>query len=197
MPATEPGRPGRPRDAAVDRRVREAAIALLAEGGYAALTVEAAAARAGVGRPTIYRRWHDRSALAVDAVEAAFAEANPTVPDTGDPRADLVTLLANTITLLTASPLGAVVRGLVPELDRAPDLAAAVRAFERRRRGLLLAALDRAAAAGLLRPGLTSNCAVELLLGPVYLRLLVTRDPLAPGDAAALVDAVLEPDGDA
>jgi len=128
--------------------------------------------------------------MVVAALARAFDAANPAAPDSGDVRADLVALIGNTIDLLMTTPLGAVIRALVPELDRSPALARAVHAFERRRRDLLLAVLGRATGAGLLRQGLTPALAVELLLGPVYFRLLVSRDPLDRALAAAIVDAV-------
>jgi AcrR family transcriptional regulator len=144
-----------------------------------------------VARPTIYRRWPSRQALVVAAVERAFRAANPGPPHTPDVRADLIQLLGNTIDLLAATPVGAVIRALVPELERSPELAGAARALERRRRALLLELLERAASAGRLRPELTPAIALELLRGPIYFRLLVSRDPLERSLAEVLVDAVL------
>ena len=182
---------GRSRDATVEARVLDTTIALLAEVGYDRATIEAVAARAGVGRPTIYRRWATREAMVIAALEGAFDAANPAAPDSGDVRADLVALLGNTIDLLATTAIGAVIRALLPEVDRSPALGGAVGAFERRRRALLLAILSRAQAEGRLRATLTPALAVDLALGPVYFRLLISRDPLDRALAGIVADAVL------
>ena len=80
-------RPGRPRDPSYDRAILDATLQILNDKGYAGLTIDGVAARTGVGRPTIYRRWSSKPALAI----AALAESpglSP-VPDTGAVRDDL------------------------------------------------------------------------------------------------------------
>ncbi|WP_432156375.1 TetR/AcrR family transcriptional regulator [Streptomyces sp. bgisy153] len=181
--------PGRPRSSEASERILRATVELLAEGGAAGVSVDAVAARAGVSRPTVYRRWKDRTELIAAAVREAFAQANPEAPDTADPLADLVTVLSNTIRLLTGTSLGRVIAGLVSELPRSPELAAALRAVERERREILHEVLRRAEEQGRLR--LTDvGLAIEVLLGPVYLRLLVTGDPV-PSDLAAELAALV------
>lgn len=85
---------GRPRDPAVDCAAVEAAIRLIAEDGYANLTMERLAERAGVSKAALYRRWSNKVALVVDAV-AASAAKSISLPDTGRLRADLVAFLEN------------------------------------------------------------------------------------------------------
>src|SRR5581483_3183891 len=78
-----PARRGRPRDAAADDAILHATVDMLAEVGFDRLTIEAIAARAQIGKPSIYRRWHSKAELVVDAVTALipFTPASPDQPD--------------------------------------------------------------------------------------------------------------------
>ena len=80
---------GRPRSQEADRAILTAAVELLAERGLAAMSIEEVAARAGVGKTTIYRRWPSKGLLALDAFVASFREEQP-LPDTGTLRGDLL-----------------------------------------------------------------------------------------------------------
>ncbi|MEU8520792.1 TetR/AcrR family transcriptional regulator [Streptomyces sp. NBC_01216] len=192
MTEATPPAAGRPRSGEASVRILRATVELLAAGGAAGLSVEAVAARAGVSRPTVYRRWQDRTELIAAAVRDAFARANPEAPHTADPAADLVTVLSNTIRLLTGTDLGRVIAGLVSELPREPGLAAALHEVERERRLILREVLDRARQQGRLRPA-DVDLAVDMLLGPVYLRLLVTGDPVPVSLAEELAAAIVTP----
>lgn len=86
-------RPGRPRDPEAHDAILQATVAELQEHGFGGLTVDAVAARAGVGKATIYRRWDSKAALALDA--AANAMPPPATPDTGSLRDDLVELFVS------------------------------------------------------------------------------------------------------
>src|SRR5262245_46294538 len=81
-------RPGRPRSAAAHEAIRRAALTLFIEQGPEAMSIEAVAANAGVGKAAIYRRWQSKEELVIDAVIEVFAEASS--PDTGHVRDDLV-----------------------------------------------------------------------------------------------------------
>jgi AcrR family transcriptional regulator len=95
-PRSSPRRPGRPRDPGVDAAIRTAAVDLLGEVGYARLTMDDVAARAGVSKASLYLRWPNKVALVADALQQR-ARAVPEIPDTGalatDMRAFLTTLL--------------------------------------------------------------------------------------------------------
>lgn len=184
---------GRPRSTEASARILAATVALLAERGAAGVSVEAVAARAGVTRPTVYRRWRNRTELIAAAVRDRFAEANPEAPHTGDPAHDLVTVLTATVRLLTGGPLGRVIGELVPELPRSPELAEALHAVERDRRRVLYAVLDRLHAAGRLRTP-DADTAVDALLGPVYFRLLLTGDAVGEPLVRDLVALVVRED---
>jgi AcrR family transcriptional regulator len=85
-------RRGRPRDPAVDEAILTAAIDLLAEAGYARLTMDQIAARAGVGKASVYLRWPNKVALVADAIQHRSAVV-PEVPDTGSLRDDMLAFL--------------------------------------------------------------------------------------------------------
>jgi len=127
-PAAEPVRPnrgGRPRDPSRDGVIRAAILRLLAESGYAALTMDAVAAEAGVGKATIYRRWRTKTDLVVDTI-AEVNRVEALVPDTGTLEGDLRMLLHNLVTTIN-SPMGAATVSLLSALPHQPDLAAAFR----------------------------------------------------------------------
>lgn len=91
--ALETTGPGRPRDPQVDQRVFEAAVDVYSEFGWHGFSIEAVARRAAVGKATIYRRWPNKTDLLIDAVRARVTVVTDT--DTGDVRADLLSLTRN------------------------------------------------------------------------------------------------------
>jgi AcrR family transcriptional regulator len=113
-------RPGRPRDPSRDEAIFAATLALFAEHGYAGVSIEGVAARAGVGKATIYRRYASKAQLVVDAVHVC-AGIGDALPDTGDVRADLTTMLQNLMDLLR-SDMGPVLVAFAAERARYPAL---------------------------------------------------------------------------
>src|SRR5918911_1191231 len=104
MPATtDPvrhSRGGRPRDPSRDGVIRAAILRLLADVGYGALTMDAVAAEAGVGKATIYRRWRTKQDLVVDTI-SDLNRAEATTPDTGSLEGDLRALLHSLVAVIT------------------------------------------------------------------------------------------------
>src|SRR5215469_11148114 len=117
-------RRGRPRDPAVDEAVLSAAVELLADAGFGRLTMEQVAARAGVGKASVYLRWPNKMTLLADAIQH-HAGVVPDVPDTGSLPGDMRTFLRALLrTFGAASRAMAAVSG---EVDRHPELRAAWR----------------------------------------------------------------------
>jgi AcrR family transcriptional regulator len=95
-------RPGRPRSAQAHQAILKAALELLAEEGYQGMSIEGVAARAGVGKTTIYRRWESKEELVLDAVASLHAEIP--IIDSGNLRADLITLMQTALHSFSENP---------------------------------------------------------------------------------------------
>lgn len=165
--------------------VLAAAIAELAEVGYADLTVEAVATRAGVHKTTVYRRWTDRETLVADALTEHVATDIP-IPDTGSAEGDL-RALARTLATWLASPVGgAVVTTMVTagitELKR--DFIA-----DRVERAAVV--VTRAVERGEVPAKTDPESVLKALMAPLYLRLLVTAEPLSDAVADKAARAAL------
>jgi AcrR family transcriptional regulator len=189
--AAAPARRGRPRSARVHRAILDAARELLAEGGFAALRLEHVAARAGVGKATIYRRWHSKEQLALDLM-LELASPNIPVAETGDTGVELTAVVLNPIRALTATPFGPVLRALLSEIALNPGLGDPFRAaVVGARRESVSRVIARGIARGDLRPDTDPEIATELLVGPVYFRLMF-GGTLDAAFAARVVDAFLK-----
>jgi len=171
--------------------VLEAADDLLAERGFAGVTIEGIAARAGVAKQTIYRWWDSKTAILFDAL-AQDAEEFFTAPDTGDLRGDLRVRLREVATFLTTTDAGAVVRALAGQAQHDPAVAAKFATeFTARQRTLDRAPFLRARARGELEPGTDIDQAIDQLAGPVYYRVLITEQAVPPAFTDAIVDAFM------
>jgi AcrR family transcriptional regulator len=183
---------GRPRDASRDEALREAALSVLAEVGYRALTMDAVAATARAGKATIYRRWDSKLDLVIDSCNQLVSENIP-APDTGSLAGDLRSFLSSFATFLSG-PAGKAAQALVGELPHEPELAEAFRkSFLRSQRDVLRAVLDRAAARGEVADDAPKGMAVELAGAALTYRLMLTGDPLDSQFVDRLVDQVLVP----
>jgi len=174
---------GRPRDPRIDDAVLRATAQLIGKTGYADLSVDAIARRAGTSKPAIYRRWPSKAHLVHEAV---FPIGDATaLPDTGSLAGDVREMMRRTVAVLTSPAARAALPGLVGEM--ATDLTLHTALLERfgdiLSRGLT-ERLDAAAARGEVRPEVTAADLVEALAGITFLALL-TR-------GAALDDAWVE-----
>jgi AcrR family transcriptional regulator len=182
---------GRPRSVRSERAIFAATRELLSARGVRGLTIEGVAARAGVGKTTIYRRWRSKEELAL-ALMLDTAEEFMPAPELGDTRAELVTLVRATADALSDALVARVLPGLVPELASNEQLARGFREYLiGTRRNEVRAVIARGVARGDLRPDADHGLAPELLVGPVYYRFLLSGDPLDEGFAERVVDAVL------
>lgn len=173
------------------RAVLTAAAALLEEIGYANLTVQAIAERAGVSNKTIYRWWPNKAAVVMEAFAEATADI-VAVPDTGELRSDLLTFIEAAFVAQRQLRFGATMVNLVAAVQTEPSLAEAFRnEFIARRRNAVRQILERASQRGELRDPLDIEVAIDGLYGPLFYRLLVGHAPLDKSFAEALTAQLL------
>jgi AcrR family transcriptional regulator len=186
---TASARPGG-RTARVRATVLEATVAELIEHGYAGLTVEGVAVRAGVNKTTLYRRWGGRDALIVEAVET-FAAAEAKVPDTGDIEEDLRLWARSILATLTGPVSGALVRAVFGGAGDSPPVQDLRHRFWLTRAALVMPMVHRAIERGQLPTGTAADEVIRHVGAPLYYRLLVLGEPLTPeaADLAARVTA--------
>lgn len=188
-----PRRPGRPRDPQADTAILEAAQAVLRDCGFGGFTVDAVAARAGVGKATIYRRWNSREELLLD-VAGAIVEPQ-TDPDTGSLRDDLVELFSAAYVAKTramASERGDLMAAIVAEAGVNPELKRLVHAFLDQRRNLTRAIVERAVQRGDLAVGIDRDLLIDLIAGPLFYRTAMSGRGVDGQVVATVVDIVLQ-----
>jgi AcrR family transcriptional regulator len=184
-PGSAPGRGPKVRSA-----VLAATLSELTETGYAAMTIENVAQRAGVHKTTVYRRWQSRERLVADAVTELAGTRVP-FPDSDDISADLRTLARSLVRFL-ASPVGQAVTAVMQsDAGRIPEVADAQRRrFEERYRQAE-PVIARAIARGELPPGTDPAELVRNVLAPIYLRVLVTGERISQSTADTSANAAL------
>ncbi|MDY7542925.1 MULTISPECIES: TetR/AcrR family transcriptional regulator [unclassified Cryobacterium] len=174
----------------MDRSILAATIELLAEVGYVRLSIADVARRAGVSKPAIYRRWAQKSQL---VVEAMVTQMRPAPSNESSSAADaLLFLTEQLIDILTRTPLGRVLPGLVAEMAVDPELATSYceliigpNQLEWR------AVVRRGIASGELCADTDTDFVINALAGPLYFSLLITGEPIEAGYARSAVDLVL------
>ncbi len=180
---------GRPRRTDVDGDVLVATVDLLGRHGYGGLRVDEVAARSGVAKSTIYRRWPSKAALAAAAVGELYLN-RVTVPDTGSLRDDLLELLSGSYRLL-GSGAGRVFEGLIRESGSRPEIVEVVQRTVHARRRFYVQVLNRAIARGEVPPDVDTSLVFDVLVGPLWVRLLVTGEPVDAHLVDHIVDLVL------
>jgi len=182
--------PGRPRSREAHAAILTAAIDLVREVGYDAVTMDGIAARAGVGKATVYRRWAGKEQLVVEALGLLVA-AMP-VPDTGDTHQDVLLLMLTHLRMYQDPATGALLSGLVAAMARSEAIAHAVRSgFIAIRERALRGVLERGAARGDLPADVDPVLATELLNGPLFYRYLIHGGPMDEAQVHGVVRAVL------
>jgi AcrR family transcriptional regulator len=157
--------------------VLAATLAELAGTGYAALTVENVARRAGVHKTTIYRRWKDREGLVTDAMTDLAATQVP-FPDTGDIDTDLRRLARGLVAFLNSPAGQALAAATLSDAGRIPEVADAKHRFSADRFRRAEPVISAAIARGDLPAGTDPAELIRTLVAPIYLRLLVTGEPI-------------------
>ncbi|MFB7918389.1 TetR/AcrR family transcriptional regulator [Streptomyces sp. NPDC056061] len=159
--------------------------------GYAKLSIEAVAARAGAGKHTIYRRWPSKGALFLDSL-LSLHTPDLDYPDTGDVVADLRTQIHAAVDLLSGPPLGPLYQALVVEAQHDPQVAAALNErFITPQADKTVARLKSARDQGQLSPDFDLDLAMAILSGPLYYQFLIAREPLTHAYVDRVVEALL------
>ncbi|RDI66719.1 TetR/AcrR family transcriptional regulator [Nocardia pseudobrasiliensis] len=170
-----------------------AAAELIGEVPYPKLGIEAIAARAGVGKQTIYRWWPSKGAVVLDAMLESYSSPEGlSLPDTGDIRADLRLLLRGAAAELTDPAKDGFLRAMYIEIQHDPEIG---RYYRERlllpQRAALTERLNSAVATGQLRHDLDTEIAIDLLLGPLQYRWSLGLDGLTSTYADTILEAAL------
>jgi AcrR family transcriptional regulator len=184
--------PGRPRSAEADEAILRAALELLAQDGYRALTMEAVRERAGVGKATLYRRYGSKDEL----VRAAITHLNYDLPlpdDTGSLEGDFAATAASALAGAEAVGGLSIMPRLLAEVVDDPDLHRifSARLVEPRRR-IMRELVRRAQLRGEVRADLDLDLAVDLMVGPMIYRVIISGgDPAKIGDPREVLRAAM------
>ena len=182
-------RPGRPRNEGAEGAVTDAILACLVEEGYAGMSIERVAARAGVSRATVYRRWPTKAEMVIDAIRRrSFDQVQ--VTDTGDVRADLESLLTQVQGCMSSEH--AIIQALHVEQRRHAELGEVFRTrFVAERRAVVEALLRRAVERGQLAAG--SDIELLATAGPaiIWQQLTLLEGPPDPALPGRIVDLLV------
>ena len=181
---------GRPRSEAARLAILQAAQDLLEQGGLPAVTMEGVAARAKVGKPTVYRHFNNRHELAMAALMQASRGEVPSAPDT-DPLLALKQQLFG-IAALFESPTGRFVTSVLASGHGETEISKAFRShFVQARRDYGRALLQHAVDRGEIRPETDLEATVDQLYGAIFYRLLMGHAPVSRPFIATLFDQVM------
>jgi AcrR family transcriptional regulator len=189
-----PRRPhtGRRRNDAAREAILDAAFRLLSAPESEALTIDAIAAEAGVGRQTIYRWWPSKGAVVADAL-ARHAQVVVPERDTGSFTGDLEAFFADSFAGLGNEGYASRLRQIVAEAQHDEHVAQVLADFTAVRRAALRALLERGREAGELAPEANLDMLVDMAYGVLYYRLLVGHAPLDGNAARSLAAALIRP----
>jgi AcrR family transcriptional regulator len=166
---------------------------LIADGDVGALTVEAVAARSGVAKTTIYRRWRDKWELALDAVMIDMLPGFADPVDVGDTRKELVTFVDSARKNLSTLPSAPGMQGLASQIATDPELGRVYREqVVEPRREQLRPVIERGIARGDLRPDTDVRLVHEMMVGPLFYRLLFSGGPVDRKLSVRIADAILD-----
>ena len=171
--------PGRPRSEHARLAILRTTLKVLSETGFSDLTIEEVAARAAVGKATVYRWWPNKAALIADAFASSTVDRLH-FPDTGSVDADMSQQMRQLIKVL-ASPRGRIVAAILAAGQSDRSLIAAFRErFLIPRRREAYATLRRGVLRGELRKDIDPDLLLDSLYGPIYMRFLIQHDRLSP-----------------
>ncbi len=191
-------KPGRPRSAQAHKAIIDATLELLAEEGFQGLSIEAVAARAGVGKTTIYRRWASKDELVMDAIREV--QVNLSVIDTGNFRNDLVTFFKTAYQGVMAHPLlEQLVLKFIGDYQTNPEI---FQVFFRQivipRFQYFFHRVEQAKARGEIRKDIDPKLVMDLVAGALFFHWIVTRNFMPTSSTSPvewmeqMIDAILQ-----
>jgi AcrR family transcriptional regulator len=170
---------GRPRDQVAHDAILDAALSLLDECCYSAITVEKIAARAGVGKPTIYRRWKTKAELVMEAYAARVSSTVPPMIPSDNVFADLLLYLDRMFTVNAHPVNNRILRCFIAESQFDDSFRAKFyEVFISRRRAGLIKLLNHGKAIGQIRPDLDLEVAVDIVYGAYSSRMMTNHAPI-------------------
>lgn len=172
--------------------IRQAALEELGAAGYGAFTIESVAARARVGKSTIYRHWKGKADLVADALDALNEQPRPS-PGGDTPRERIEQLLRHVAAIVVDSTFSACIPALVDAAEREPEVRALHHRYNAERGRALVDAIAEGVATGDVPPDVDPELASWALVGPIFYRRLMTGEPFDADQVGALVDLVLGP----
>jgi AcrR family transcriptional regulator len=182
---------GRPRDPRTDDRITAAAAELMLQRGFDRTTVDDVAARAGVGKATVYRRWPSKEDLAVAAMETLYSAEMPE-PDTGSIESDLAESYRAVLVFVNTPEGAAFLRTSIAESVRDSRVAELYRASTERREEASRATFERAIQRGEVRADIDVDSAVQWLGGILATRAITHRPMPSVDDVDVLVAFTLK-----
>ena len=186
-------RRGRPRDARCDEAILRATLEMLGEGGAGNLSIDGVAARAGVGKATIYRRWSSKEAL---LLEALSTDTNAIAsPDSGTLRGDLELYFDDLVERLRQNQNSDVLPHLIEAACYDAEVRNSLDEYLSSRQQPLRQLLQRAQERGEIAARIDLSVVVDVLVGPLIYRRLMTRDRIDGVFVRKLLDIVLTPAG--
>ena len=190
MAVSEPRGRGRPSDPGTDERVRRAFLSLVGERGLAATTMDDIARASGVSKPTLYARYGSKNALCATTIRVLFARVDDVELDSLDPQSAVRRILEGATRIVAAGPR----RSLLAILGWMAEDAELERTWRGEvfvpRRAQVGRAFARAVALGELDPAMDVDVATDMLIGPVFFRILIAGDALETAAIARIVHAV-------
>ncbi len=177
QPEASGSKGGRPRCPRLHEAILKAAVELVMQNGFKALTMDGIAERAGVGRMTIYRRWPNKAAIIMDAFVARVDPGTLFVP--GAPFLESIRLQMRTMAKAFRGKDGTLLRALLAEAQLDPELAVALRErWTMPRRKMAVAYFQQGIREGILRSDVDPNAMIDVLYAPLYYRLQMGTGPL-------------------
>jgi AcrR family transcriptional regulator len=183
-------RGGRPKGGSdgIVRAILEATLRQLEDRGFPGVSVDEVAKAAGVNKTSVYRRWPSRGALVLAALQT-LRDREPPPPQTGSLREDLIAMLSAKVALVSTRSGCKILRAMIAFEDE--EVARVARALRKQRYRVPMAVIQGAIARGELPPGTDPSLLAEVLLAPMYYRIIVLNQPVNDRYIERVVDQVL------